>query len=114
MASKLLSLLGLARRAGKLTAGSSQIERELPSSTPAAIVLVAEDATSPTAKKLIQRCTTRRIKVFPVPCSMEEIGVAIGKHQIGYVMINDSSFCQGIKQALEEMEVRPYEQHKNL
>ncbi len=114
MPTKLSSLLGLARRAGKITAGSNQIEAALSSTRPRAIVLVADDATSPTAQKLIKRCLSRRIEVYAVPFTMEEMGSAIGKHQVGYVMIKDRDFCQGIRQALEEMEVRPYEQHKNL
>lgn len=106
----LLSLLGFARRAGKVVAGSSLIERDLTANRCSGrLVLIARDATSSTANKLARRASGQNVPAYRVPFSMQQLGRAIGKNHRGYVMIKDSGFANRIIEILEEMEVRPFE-----
>lgn len=106
---KILSLLGFAQNGGKVVSGSNMVERQLPAKMAGRLVLIARDATAPTADRVIRRCRNHAVPVYRIPVSMQELGQAIGKNHRGYVMIKDSGFTRRIIAILKEMEVRPYE-----
>lgn len=114
---KLKSLLGIAQRAGFVTSGSDSLLREVAKARGKKakwLILVAEDAVTGTGEAIIRTCLGAGHSVLRVPIPMSELGLAIGKNRRGYVMIKDSGIAGRILALLEEMEVLPLDQSKDL
>lgn len=92
-----------------MVSGSNLVWRQLPAKTAGRLVLIAADATTPTAEKVVRRCLAQNVPVYRIHVSMQDLGQAIGKNHRGYVMIKDSGFTRRIIEILKEMEVRPCE-----
>lgn len=78
MNDRLLSLLGLARRAGRLVIGSDPVRESLEDKK-AYIVIVASDISANTYKKIAYLCESFRIKCYAVNRSKEELSISLGK-----------------------------------
>jgi ribosomal protein L7Ae-like RNA K-turn-binding protein len=97
---KLLGLLGLAQRAGKLKSGEFSAEKSL-QSRKAKLVIIAGDASDNTRKKF-----TDKAKFYEVPCltfsSKEELGHAIGKELRTVTVIEDAGFSGAVRKLIEQ------------
>jgi ribosomal protein L7Ae-like RNA K-turn-binding protein len=85
--SKVLSMLGLAAKAGKVASGEFSTEKEVKSGN-ACLVIVAEDASDNTKKLFRNMC-----KYYEVPM---EIGHWIGKAYRASICILDEGFAKSI------------------
>lgn len=107
MEHKLLSMLGLARRAGKLEAGfdASAIAAQ---EKKAAVLLAARDVSEKTFKNLRYEAERAGIPAARIEAGMEEVGRACGV-KAGVLAVTDEGFAKAIlgmtevvKQAKEE------------
>ncbi|MCW3490844.1 L7Ae/L30e/S12e/Gadd45 family ribosomal protein [Dethiobacter alkaliphilus] len=96
MSEKALSLLGMARRAGKL---SMQEEANLSAirSGRAKLLILAEDAGAATAKKYIDKCTYYRVPYVRVK-DRTELGMALGTSPRSAVAVLDDGFANRLKE----------------
>ena len=96
---RVLSLIGLATKAGKCASGEFMTENETKSGK-AALVIVAEDASDNTKKKFRDMC-----KFYEVPIyfygDKDTLGHAMGKEFRASLAILDEGFAKGIRKQLE-------------
>lgn len=96
---KLLSLTGLAMKAGKVASGEFTTEKSIKTGR-ASLVIIAEDASDNTKKKFQNMCSFYEV---PVYCrgTREELGRAVGKEFRASLAILDDNFTKAILQILE-------------
>ena len=97
---KILSLFGLAARAGKMASGEFQTETAVKSQT-AYLVIVAEDASDNTKKLFRDKCSFYTIPLY-VYGSKEELGHAIGKEYRASLAVLDQGFAYAIIKKFEQ------------
>ena len=98
--SKILSLIGLARRAGKVVSGQEKTEKAVKSGA-ACMVIVTADASDNTRKLFFDKCSFYEI---PVYCCflMDDLGRAMGLEARSCAAVNDEGFAGKIRKLLEE------------
>ena len=99
-----LGMLGLARRAGKLTAGD-ELVRELCAGGKARAVFVAADAGASTAKKAAGYAEKANIPCVTLPQSKSELGVAIGKNGAAVCAVSDIGMAAATVQKLAAQDI---------
>lgn len=87
-----LSLLGLARRAGKLLLGSDAV-REAARRGGCPLILFAADLSPRTARTIRAAAEGKNTTTLLLHATMDEIGRAIGK-RTGVLAINDIGFAK--------------------
>lgn len=92
------TLLGLARRAGKLAAGD-QMVREALQRRRAAVVVVATDAGQSTKDRFQRLCHESQVQCLQLG-SKAELGDAIGQTEKAVLAVTDQHFAKGIRAAL--------------
>lgn len=97
---KVLSLLGLAARAGRLASGEFSAETAVKSGT-AALVIVAEDASDNTKKLFHNKCAFYEVPIFDYG-TRAELGHAIGKEFRASVAVLDEGLANAIVSHLED------------
>lgn len=88
---KLLSVIGLANKAGALVTGTNNVLDSV-RKRKAKLVLVANDISDNTRKLLTDKTTYRSIKIITLPVSMAELGKALGKTDTSSAAITDENF----------------------
>ena len=87
-----LGLLGLAAKAGAVKSGGFLTEKAIKEGE-AYIVIVAQDASDGTKKKLCDKC-----KFYQVPCyeygTMDELGHRVGREARSSLAITDEGFAK--------------------
>lgn len=76
---KIRGALGLCRRAGKVTVGTTLVKEELHKGR-AALVLLASDAARNTEERIVPLAGHKRVPVRRIPLTKKELGSAIGKN----------------------------------
>lgn len=99
---KVLSLIGLATKAGKTTSGEFMTERETKSGK-ASLVIVAEDASDNTRKKFRDMCEFYKVPIYFYG-DKDTLGHAMGKEFRASLAILDKGFAKGIQKHLETKE----------
>ena len=104
-AGKLAGLLGMARRAGKLTTGFDAVAG-LIGQEKAALVLTAADLSPKTEKELHFAMKDKAVSVLCMPLTKEEAGNACGfKKPVGILATEDKGFAAAMeKYCLHDME----------
>jgi ribosomal protein L7Ae-like RNA K-turn-binding protein len=97
---KWLSILGLAYRARKVISGEELVIKDIRNKN-AKLVLLAEDGSLNTQKKVIDKCTFYNVP-FRIVCDRQRLGNAIGKSERVVVGINDQGFATKISALLDE------------
>lgn len=98
---KVLSLLGLSARAGKIASGEFAAETVVKSGK-AALVIVAEDASDNTRKLFHDKCSFYEVPVFDYG-TKETLGHAIGKELRASVAVLDAGLANAIISHLEQI-----------
>ncbi len=98
MNNKLLSLLGLMRRAGKLSLGFDAAADSAECGTSCLILTTAD--ISPKSLKELNYKINNKTDVIAVNCSQEDMQRAIGK-AVKIISINDKGFAQKAKLLME-------------
>ena len=95
---KLLSLLGIAQKAGKIVSGGFLCEKAI-KSREAKLVIIAEDAQKNTVSTISNTCT-----FYHIPYSFygvkETLGHAIGKQERSCVAVTDQGLADSITKLL--------------
>jgi len=97
---RVLSLLGLARRAGKMTLGFDAVCSSV-GKNESKLILAAADVSEGTMRKLRNHLSGSEINIRELSCGMEAINAAIGK-PVRLVSINDSGFAGRINELLDK------------
>ena len=97
---KVLALLGLCKKAGKLAAGSFAAEKAV-KEMKAELVIVAQDASDNTKKLFYDKAGYRSICVAEYG-SKEEIGKITGSQERAVVAVLDSGFAGSIRKLLKK------------
>ena len=94
MKDKLLSMLGLCRRAGSVIIGTDLVTKSLPSGK-IKLVMYAADSSQNTEKKITDKCSFYGVKCVKIEQDGAELGHAIGKAAtVCVVGITDSNFSK--------------------
>ncbi len=91
---KLLSMLGLAKRAGKISTGAFICSKDIKSRR-SKLVVLAEDASANTKKSISDSCRFYNIKLIEFS-NMAELGHATGGGDRAVVSVNDYNFAKAI------------------
>ena len=97
--SKIYSLLGIARKAGKITSGEFSVETAL-KSRKSVLVVIAADASDNTKKKFRNMCDFREVPWFECGTRIE-LGQCIGCGSRSVVSISDEGLAAAIKKQAE-------------
>ena len=98
MNDKVISLLGLAERAGKIASGEFAAEKAVKTGK-ARLIIVAEDASDNTKKKFSDMCKYYQVP-FACYSQKELLGHGIGKDKSNYASgYNGRRSAQGIQKA---------------
>ena len=96
---KVLSLLGLATKAGKVASGEFSTEKSVKSGK-AYLVLVAADASDNTRKKFRNMCEFYKVPIFFIE-NKEMLGKYCGKEFRASLAIQDYNFAQAMQKLLD-------------
>ncbi len=96
---KILNMIGLATRAGKVIAGEELVVMNLKRIK---LVFLASDAGPNTTKKVTTKCGTHGVLVVRL-FSRDELSNAIGKNNRVVCGIKDVGFTKALKKLLEEV-----------
>lgn len=99
---KVLSLIGLAMKAGKCVSGEMMTESETKSGK-AKLVIVASDASDNTKKNFHDMCNYYKVP-FCFYADKDSLGHAIGKEFRASIAILDDGFAKGILKELKNQE----------
>lgn len=99
---KILSLIGLAVKAGRCISGEVMTESETKSGK-AKLVIVAEDASDNTKKKFRDMCKFYRVPIYFYG-DKDTLGHAMGKEFRASLAILDEGFADGIQKELKNRE----------
>ncbi|MBM7608401.1 YlxQ family RNA-binding protein [Ureibacillus composti] len=97
---KVLQLLGLAARARKVISGEELVVKEIRNGK-AKLVLLADDASHNSSKKIKDKCTYYNVE-YHVVGDRYAIGHATGKEARVAVAITDSGFAKKMSSLLNE------------
>lgn len=92
---KVLSLIGLATKAGKVVSGEFMTEKEVKSGR-AALVVVAGDSSENTKKKFRDMCEFYKVPIYFYG-DKDTLGHAMGKEFRASLAILDEGFANGIR-----------------
>lgn len=95
---KILGLLGLALRAGKIQSGEFATEKSVKSGR-ACMVIVSEESSENTKKMFRNMCTYYEVPYYEFG-SKEELGHALGKGMRASLAIQDEGFSGAIEKLL--------------
>lgn len=96
---KTLLLLGLAKKAGKLVSGGALVEKVVKEGK-ACLVIVAEDASSNTKKKLQNMCAYYHVPIY-FYSDRDKLGHCIGKEYRSSIALTDKGFGNTIGNQLK-------------
>ena len=100
MNNKVLTLLGFASKAGKLSYGLDSVITTL-SQKKSKLVLISNDVSPKSQKEVNFHCEKHNVKaIILLDYDMQTLSHAVGK-KCGIVSVNDESFSRGLISALE-------------
>ena len=95
---KILSLIGLATKAGKTMSGEFSTEKAVKTGC-AALVIVSTESSDNTKKKFRNMCTYYEVPYFEFG-SKEELGHATGREMRASLAVQDAGFSEAMKKQL--------------
>ncbi|WP_085832759.1 L7Ae/L30e/S12e/Gadd45 family ribosomal protein [Clostridium merdae] len=100
MTNRVLSLLGIARRAGRLSLGHDAVDEAL-KKREAKLIVLAQDVSARTATHAQKAAQQAEVPCLILADGMDEIGMAIGK-KIGVIAVNDQGFAKRLTELANE------------
>lgn len=97
---KLVSLLGLAQKAGKLASGEVAVDKAVKSGK-ARLLLIAADSSEATRKGYKDMANYYQVPFYEV-LSKEQLGEGIGKIRRAAVAVVDAGFSKALVKLLQE------------
>lgn len=96
---KVLSLVGLATKAGKTSSGEFSTEKAIKEGK-ACIVIVSEESSDNTKKKFQNMCDFYEVPIYFYG-TKEELGMAMGKEFRASLSVNDPGLANAIEKQLK-------------
>ena len=94
-------MIGLAARAGKISAGTEIVTERIKAGKGVKLVLIASDVSENTLKKVVNCCEYYRTEKIQVQYTQDELSHAIGKSYLtSSVAIMDRNFADAIKKLI--------------
>lgn len=93
---KILGLIGLAMKAGKVSFGADSVEQDIQKKK-VKLVIIAEDSSERTKLKFYNICDKFNIPIM-IYSNIEELSKSIGKSNKAIVGIKDINFANSIKE----------------
>jgi ribosomal protein L7Ae-like RNA K-turn-binding protein len=93
---RLLGLLGLGYRGGRVSVGVEAVRKELQAGK-CWCVVVAEDASPRAVEKVVRLARAKNVQLLPGPCAAA-IGAQLGKPPVMAVGVRDRALASGIVQ----------------
>lgn len=104
MNSKVLSMLGMAKKAGKAASGEFACDKSVKDGS-SCLVIIANDASDNTKKSIQNSCAYYQVKYF-MYADMESIGRFTGGGSKAAATVNDENFANAIlKKYSEELSI---------
>ena len=97
---RLLSFLGLCKRAGCLISGAETVTRAI-TERKAVLVLYASDTSENSLKGVLKAAESARIPAYRLSRSKEELSFALGKH-CAVICTTDAGFAKKITELMKE------------
>lgn len=94
-----LNLLGLARRAGKLSLGFDSAEESVIKKK-SRLIITAVDISERTLSAFYKKAESNNINIIASNIPMADLGAAVGK-LVGVVSVNDEGFAKKLQQLLD-------------
>lgn len=95
MNEKLLNMLGMAKRAGKVSTGEFICSKAIKSGA-AKLAIIAADASENTKKSIVSSCKYYKVKYIET-CSMADLGKYTGSSsERAVAVVNDNNFAKAI------------------
>ena len=91
---RLLSFLGICKRAGRLVSGADTVNKAV-SEEKALLVLYASDVSENSLKQVLRSAREHAVPVKQIPYSKAELSFALGKH-CGIICTADKGFADKI------------------
>ena len=98
---KVLSLLGLATKAGKVASGEFSTEKSVKTGK-GFLVLVADDASQNTMKKFQNMCDFYEVPIYFI-ANKEELGRFCGKEFRASLAVQDENFAKAMLKELQKL-----------
>lgn len=98
---KVLSLLGLATKAGKVASGEFSTEKSVKTGK-GFLVLVADDASQNTRKKFQNMCDFYEVPIYLI-ANKEELGRFCGKEFRASLAVQDENFAKAMLKELQKL-----------
>ena len=98
---KVLSLLGLATKAGKVASGEFSTEKSVKTGK-GFLVLVADDASQNTRKKFQNMCDFYEVPIYFI-ANKEELGRFCGKEFRASLAVQDENFAKAMLKELQKL-----------
>lgn len=95
MNDKLLSLLGIARRAGRLSLGFDSAEEAIKKGK-SRLLILASDLSERSKNAIIKTAQLQSIRTIVLDVTMDKLGTAVGK-TTGIISVNDRGFAEKMK-----------------
>lgn len=100
MNDKLLSFIGLCRRAGKMTIGNDPVAEDIKKGI-SKLVLIADDISHNTEKDITKKAGDGKVRTIKIPYSKEQISVSLGK-LAAVISVNDEGFAKRILELIDK------------
>ncbi len=104
---KLLGMLGLCKRAGKLIIGTPMVCEYLSGSRGShdgvPLVIEASDTSDNTHKKITDKCKFYNVRHIRIEIDAETLGGALGKSAVAAVAVTDKDMCVAVNKKLERI-----------
>ena len=97
---KLLGLIGICQRAGRLKTGAFAVEKSIKDGR-SRLCLIAEDASEASKKKYKDMCVYRDIPVIVCGLDREKLGHTAGKELRSAVSVEDAGLASSIMDVIE-------------
>jgi ribosomal protein L7Ae-like RNA K-turn-binding protein len=98
MNDRLLSILGLCRRAGKIILGTDPVTESVCQGK-AVLVIMAKDFSNNSKKNILKACADKSVPYYTVERTKDEMGMALGKY-CAVVSITDKGFSDKIQEII--------------
>ncbi|HIX84114.1 MAG TPA: ribosomal L7Ae/L30e/S12e/Gadd45 family protein [Candidatus Megamonas gallistercoris] len=98
---KLINILSIACRAGKVLSGEFVIEKALTGRNNVKLILLAEDTAEATQAKYEKLAEKNKILLRKAPLTKEELANSIGKSDRAAAAVCDDGFCKAMLKILD-------------
>lgn len=104
---KILSLIGLAKKAGRVEAGEEPVGAAA-RARDARLILLAQDAADNTVRRAGHFADAGQCLLARIPASKDELGRAVGRTSCAMLAITDIGFAEAIAKKLAALDAERY------